>query len=151
MTSSIKWEPIEDLKAIRAMIGRTFSRPLVAVPMRELIGARASVDLYETAEGYVAEIDVPALAAGDLDISVSRSRLTVAGERRTPKEGASYLHRERPVAKLKRTLRVPGDADVDQITAKLNHGVLTVTMPRREAAGGVAIEIGPESAPPAKE
>ena len=149
MTSSIKWEPIEDLKAIRAMIGRTFSRPRVAVPMRELIGARASVDLYETAEGYVAEIDVPGMEVGDLDISVSRSRLTVTGERRSPEESASYLHRERSVAKLKRTLRVPGDADVDQITAKLNSGVLTVTMPRCEAAEGVAID--PESAPLAKE
>ena len=151
MTSSIKWEPIEDLKALREMVGRTFSRPLVAVPMRELIGTRASVDLYETAEGYVAEIDVPGMEAGDLDISVSRSRLTVTGERRALKEGAAYLHRERPVAKLKRTLRVPGDADVDQITAKLNNGVLTVTMPKCGVNEGAAIAIDPEPAPSAEE
>ena len=151
MTSSIKWEPIEDLKAIREMVSRTFSRPLVAMPVREWIGARAPVDLYETAEGYVAEMDVPGLDAGDLDISVCRSRLTVTGERQAPEEGASYLHRERPAVKLKRSLRVPKDVEIDQISAKLNHGVLTVTMPKQGADGGVETEVEAEPAPPEEE
>jgi HSP20 family protein len=134
MTSSIKWEPIEDLKAIRDLVDRTVIRPLTSISLPGLGSFGALLDMYETEGAYVAEVTVPGLEAEDLDISVSGSKVTVKGERKAPAGAPTYLHRERPAGRLRRALRVPKDVAVDQITAKLGNGVLTVTMPKGEAA-----------------
>ena len=144
MTSSIKWEPIEDLKAIRDLVDRTVIRPLASISLPGLSSFCTLLDMYETEQAYVAEVTVPGLEAGDLDISVSGSKLTVKGERKAPEEAPTYLHRERPTGRLSRALRVPEDVDVNQITAKLANGVLTVTMPKGKAAEAVEIEVTPK-------
>ena len=144
MTSSIKWEPIEDLKAIRDLVDRTVIRPLASISLPGLSSFCTLLDMYETEQAYVAEVTVPGLEAEDLDISVSGSKLTVKGERKASEEAPTYLHRERPTGRLSRALRVPEDVDANQITAKLANGVLTVTMPKGEAAAAVEIEVTPK-------
>jgi len=143
MTSSIKWEPIEDLKAIRDLVDRTVIRPLASISLPGLSSFCTLLDMYETEQAYVAEVTVPGLEAEDLDISVSGSKLTVKGQRKAPEGAPTYLHRERPAGRLSRALRVPEDVDVNQITAKLANGVLTVTMPKGKAAEAVEIEVTP--------
>jgi len=140
MTSAIRWEPIEDLKAIRDLVDRTFIRPLSSLSLPGLASFHTLLDLYETEEAYVAEVTVPGLEADDLDISVSGRKLTVRGERKSAEATPSYLHRERPGGKLSRAMRVPKDVDVDQIAAKLKGGVLTVTMPKGQAGTGPQID-----------
>jgi HSP20 family protein len=144
MTSSIKWEPIEDLKAIRDLVDRTVIRPLASISLPGLGSFCTLLDMYETEGAYVAEVTVPGLEAEDLDISVSGSKLTVKGERKAPEETPTYLHRERPTGRLSRALRVPEDVDVSQIAAKLATGVLTVTMPKGQVAEAVEIEVTPK-------
>ena len=139
MTSSIKWEPIEDLKAIRDLLSRTFIHPWV--PLQELVGVHPPVDLYETPGAYVALIDVPGLEPADVDISVSGHKLTVPGERKAPEDAPAYLHHERPTGVFSRTLRVPGDAKVGEITAKMGSGVLTLILPKAEGAAGTKVEV----------
>jgi HSP20 family protein len=144
MTSSIRWEPIEDLKAIRDLVDRAVIRPLASISLPGLGSFCTLLDMYETEGAYVAEVTVPGLEAEDLDISVSGSKLTVKGERKAPEDAPAYLHRERPTGKLSRMLRVPKDVDVNQIAAKLANGVLTVTMPKGEAGEAVEVEVTPE-------
>jgi HSP20 family protein len=140
MTSAIRWEPIEDLKAIRDLVDRTIIRPLSSISLPGLASFHTLLDLYETEGAYVAEVTVPGLEADDLDISVSGAKLTIRGERKAAASAPSYLHRERPGGKLSRAMRVPKDVDASQITAKLKDGVLTVTMPKGQAAEAVESE-----------
>ena len=133
MTSAIRWEPIEDLKAIRDMVERTLIRPLVNLPLVtimdvQILGARHPLDVYETEDGYVAEVEAPGFMADEIVVSVTGLKLTVEGKRAV--EGRAYTHHESGMGRLKRTFRVPLGVAVDGITATLDHGVLVLTMPK---------------------
>jgi HSP20 family molecular chaperone IbpA len=91
MTSSIKWEPIEDMKAVRDLLAHSFLGK-----MPGLFKAGPSMDLYETDVAFVAEIDVPGLAIADIDLSLTGSQLTIEIERQMP-EGRIVVFQERPV------------------------------------------------------
>jgi HSP20 family protein len=153
MTSSIKWEPIEDLKAVREMVERIWSLPWIHLHDARLgswqvLGARQPIDLYETKDGFVAEVDVPGLYADDLTVSVAGSKMTIAGSREKAQQ--AYLHRERPAGKFARVLSVPVGVDVDGIEARLRDGVLVVSMPKK--APQEAADVGlPEPVEPAPE
>jgi HSP20 family protein len=142
MTSAIRWEPIEDIKAIRDMLSRALPRPT-------FLRARIPVDLYDDGESFIAELDAPGVDAAGISVSVSGSTLTVKGERGPADDQASgggrmYVYRERASAKLSRKLKVPKGVDVDQISAKLRGGVLTIVMPKAAAAESMTIEVTPK-------
>lgn len=56
------------------------------------------------------------------------------GERKRPQVGkrASYVHAERLFGPFERAIRVPGDVDPDHIAAGMEHGVLSVIVPKSE-------------------
>jgi HSP20 family molecular chaperone IbpA len=140
MTSAIRWEPIEDIKAIRDMVGQTVGWLCGRVPLPCPLGARSArlaVDLYQTEVAYVAVADMPGVGGDDVDVSVSGSRLTIAGKRKPSDPEVAFVRHERLGQRFSRSLRLPGDVDVGGITAKLASGVLTVTLPK----GGVGEEI----------
>jgi HSP20 family protein len=151
MTSLIKWEPIEDLKAVGDLLNRVLIRPWVNVSIpglrsMQLLGVRQPVDMYETDEAFVAELDVPGTDVESLSVVVSGTKVTVTGERCVPgdcEEGKersdirpsdarpTYVRRERPRGRFSRKLTVPVGVEVDQITARLRNGVLVLSMPKK--------------------
>lgn len=138
MTSSIKWEPLEDIKVISGFVGK-------ALGLRHGRDAQAGVggpltDLYETPEAFVAEIEVPGMGAEQVDISVYGSALTISIERPAV-EGRDYLYQERATGKISRTLSLPAAVDVNQIQAHVLNGLLVLTMPKREDARQVKISV----------
>jgi len=162
MTSSIKWEPVEDLKAIGNLVSRVLIRPWVNVSIpglrsMQLLGVRQPVDLYETDEAFVAELDVPGMVAEDLNVVVSGAKVTVTGERCLPgdceeTEKPAYVRRERPRGSFSRKLTIPAGVEVDQIKARLQNGVLVLSMPKKAKPEVVkvvpkAVKQAPASAP----
>jgi len=145
MTSAIKWEPIEDLKAIRDTLGCMVARSAGRAPLPKWLGIHPPMDLEETGEAFVAEVDLPGVQAEDIDVTVRGSKLTVEGKRAraAAEEGSASkrVHCERPTGTFSRTWTIPGTVDLDAIVARLDRGVLTVTMPKRAAARAVQIEI----------
>lgn len=136
MTSSIKWEPMEDLRAIRDLVGRSF----VGRVSSRLVEGRPLMDLYETDDAFVAEIDAPGMDAESLDISVVEAELTLTLERKKDQE-RKYLYQERQAGKIWRKIRLPTAVDTEQIQAKLENGVLVLTMPKRPEAREVKINV----------
>ena len=134
MTSSIKWEPIEDMKTIRNLLGRSFAGKMSA----QLAGDRPLMDLFETDEAFVAEIEVPGLTAEGIDVSVSGSQVTVEIERQVP-EGRVYVLAERLTGKISRTIDLPDVVDADEVQARLKDGVLVLTMPKCKDAQEIKI------------
>ena len=155
MTSSFKWEPVEDLKAAGEIAARLLTLPwtgmrLLSLRQWQLLGVRQPIDLSETEDAYIAEVDVPGMRPADLNVSVLGSKLTISGECVEPEEdeaeeGPVYLYRERPTGEFSRTLPVPDDVDVDQITAKLGRGVLVLTMPKGTEAKETTVEVATQT------
>lgn len=90
------------------------------------------VDVFETADSYVVEIDLPGLAVEDLSLAVCCNTMVVKGLKREDSgaTGASYICMERQFGRFCRTIEIPPAVDMDKVTALYEKGVLTVTFTR---------------------
>lgn len=93
-------------------------------------------EVKETVEGYVIKADVPGVAEGDIDVAVHNSVLSITGSRQSEerKEGEAYALYERQFGSFTRSFQLPELADGEKIEAKLDNGVLTVTIGKKAAA-----------------
>lgn len=135
MTSSIKWEPFEDLRAIYSLAGRTWARLVPGKP-----AGLPLMDLCETADAFVIEMDAPGIRTESVDVSVEGTTLCVKVDRRGSEE-KQYLLRERPTGQIERTITLPDAVNPDGIQARLEDGVLVLTMPKRAEAKEVKIGV----------
>ena len=95
-----------------------------------------AVDIREDDNQFEILADVPGLSEDELDLTVNKHVLTIKGERRTAnteRDGDHFLRTERTSGKFERLIRLPESADFDKISAKLEKGVLQLTVPKSEA------------------
>ena len=85
-------------------------------------------DIIERENEYVMNIEVPAVEKKDLKVSLNDSRLTISINRTEATEEGSYLLKERRYGTYSRTYYVGEDVKFKNISAKLNNGVLTLTI-----------------------
>lgn len=95
--------------------------------------ATPSVDIYETPEGLTAVVDIPGVAQEDLEVRVDNQVLTIQGRshHRVPGE-ATY--REYELVHYFRQFELSDQVDASRIAAELKYGVLTLHLPKAEAA-----------------
>ena len=105
----------------------------------------AAADLYETGDGYALEVEVPGFTRSEIDVTVDRGVLTIAGTRRDEgarhdeKEagegtGRTYHLRERRLDHFTRTFSLPDAIRGEDVAARLEAGVLTVELPKSPEA-----------------
>lgn len=82
------------------------------------------------------EAELPGMDLSDLEIYVTGgNQLTLKGERKTPQvEKAKWHRQERAFGSFNRVLSLPVPVDADKVQARLVNGVLTITLPKSEAA-----------------
>lgn len=89
----------------------------------------------------VVRIEMPGVAKGDLEIRAEGQELTVVGRRQDPAGNGTWLLRERPRGDFHKTYSVGSSIDLDRIDAELANGILTLTLPMKEAAKPRKIDI----------
>lgn len=93
------------------------------------------VDIYETENDVVLIADMPGVARENLQVDVDNNELTISGlfsEQNI--DGGKKLINECIYGKYERTFTLSDIISQDKITAKLDDGVLTVTLPKQEKA-----------------
>ena len=91
----------------------------------------------------VLSFDLPGYRPEDIDLTVDRGVLHLTAERAAPSgDDVHILRRERSAGRVGRTLRLGDRYDGEGVEADFTDGVLTVTLPVREAAKPRRIEIG---------
>jgi HSP20 family protein len=97
--------------------------------------AGLAVDVYEDESSYYARLEVPGVKKEDAKIEIEDRRLSVKVSRKTATaEGEVSIE-------MARTLTVPEGIEVENISAKLEDGLLTVTLPKAEARKPRLIEL----------
>lgn len=90
----------------------------------------------DTPESYVLKADLPGIDEKALDISIDKGVLTVSGSRAAEqrKDGETFTVYERRFGSFSRSFQLPDIADADKVEAKLENGVLTLTIGKKAEA-----------------
>ena len=105
-------------------------------------GAFPALNIWEDENNILVEAEVPGLSMNDIELFVVGNELTVKGERNAERdERKTYHRRERGIGTFSRVVRLPVDIDSNKVAAVLKHGVLTITLPKAEAAKPHKIEV----------
>ena len=119
------WDPWSELEHIHRRINGIFSG-----------GAGPDefppVNIWISDDNVVVTAEIPGVEASDLDISVHNNTLTLRGSvsPEKPEENRKYHRRERAGGSFARSWQLPFDIDRDKVEAKLENGVLELTLPR---------------------
>jgi HSP20 family protein len=101
-----------------------------------------AVDIRETDENFEIDLEIPAIAAADVKVTVKDGVLSVTGERKYEKEVKGKVHRvERQYGRFVRSFRLPETADESRIQANSKDGVLYLKVAKRAEVKPRAIEV----------
>jgi HSP20 family protein len=92
------------------------------------------VNIVETKEGYVLEADMPGVSKSGLKLSVEDGELIIVGKRSEQAPHGTLLHRESLTADYCRRFKLDPLIDTGKISAKLEQGVLILSLPKSEKA-----------------
>lgn len=91
------------------------------------------IAVWEDADWFTIEVDVPGVKQDEIDLTIHQGVLTVRGERK-PAEGRKYLHNSQTYGKFERVVSLPETVDADRHEANLVDGVLQVRFAKSPAA-----------------
>ena len=91
-----------------------------------------SASVIEAADGYTLELEMPGVAKDGLDISVENNELTIVGRRLLPAVEGTLIHHESRPENFRRTFELDPSIDADKISAKIDQGLVTLTLPKAE-------------------
>ena len=129
-------DPFREFETLQEEINRLFD--VSRVPETRGIFERSfspAVDVVELPDRFEVFCDVPGIEMGDIEVSLAGAVLTVKGEKKAPAGGPGRAYREEGVAgRFQRTIQLPGSLDPEKVEASLKDGVLTIALPKHEAA-----------------
>lgn len=107
-----------------------------------------TVDISEMDSGYEIHVELPGVAQEDVQVSVTENLLTIKGEKNQKQEteNENYHRVERRYGTFQRRFTLPRHVDTGNIKANYKDGILTLTIPKAEAAKPKEIQIGVQSA-----
>jgi HSP20 family protein len=86
----------------------------------------------EIADGYMLEIEMPGVKKDGLEISVENNELTIIGRRSLPAVEGTLIHRESRPENFRRTFELDPSIDANKINAKIDQGLVSLTLPKAE-------------------
>jgi HSP20 family protein len=86
----------------------------------------------ENADGYTLEVEMPGVSKENLDMWVENNELTIVGRRSMPAVEGTLLHRESRSENFRRAFELDPSIDAEKISAKIEQGVVCLTLPKAE-------------------
>lgn len=86
----------------------------------------------ENNDGYTLQVEMPGVNKDSLEMWVENNELTVVGRRSAPAISGTVLHRESRRENFRRSFELDPSIDASKISAKIEQGVVTLTLPKAE-------------------
>ena len=86
----------------------------------------------EIGDGYTLEIEMPGVQKDGLEISVENNELAIIGRRLLPTVEGTLIHRESRPENFRRAFEIDPSIAADKIGAKIDQGLVTLTLPKAE-------------------
>ncbi len=127
-------DPLDWLTLFRQQINEIF-KYLSLLEKKEPMGEQEYtplVDIYETSDTFVVEVDLPGFDRTDLSLSICCNMLVLEGVKREEGKGEeiAYICLERSFGRFCRTIEIPPTFDISGVKARYAGGVLYVAFPR---------------------
>ena len=123
-------DPLANLRMFEDAFSRLLSEPRTGRPWSP------AVDIFETENDLVLKADIPDVDLKDIEVKVENQTLTIRGERKFEQEqNTKGYHRiERSYGTFVRSFAVPATVDTEKVNAVYKNGVLSISLPKKEAA-----------------
>lgn len=148
-----RWDPASEINAMRNAMDRIFEQsfgrfPAFRSPSEELGPSSVGLDVIENGDHYLVKAALPGVAPDDVDINIDDDVLTISGEFKhkdeDKDESNNYIRRELRYGSFQRQLRLPPTVDADHAKASFEHGMLTLTLPKKPEARSRSLKITPQ-------
>jgi HSP20 family protein len=93
-------------------------------------------DISETDAAYIVEVDLPGMTIHDISVRLEGTTVVIAGKRQSTHSGSvnPQARIERPCGTFQRAFTLPTAVKRDEVQATYANGVLTITVPKADAA-----------------
>lgn len=150
MAEMTRWDPVREAVTLREAMDRLFEDSFT--PARRRTQApeqiwRLPLDAYVTGEEIIVLANMPGVKPEDVEITIEGDTLTIRGERPAPIENVNYVMQERTFGKFQRTLNINIPVDANRAEARYDNGLLTLIIPKTEAAKPKVIQVGMKQTP----
>lgn len=104
-----------------------------------------AIDVSESDAEITIRAEMPGVPAKELDVSISCTTLTIAGEKEESSErkDEAFHHCERRFGAFRRSIDLPESADPDKVTAESDNGVITIHVAKKPGTKPKQVEIKP--------
>ena len=124
----------EDFWGTSSRIGRDMTRRARSL-LRRLLGLRCRrLTLKDQGKNYRLTVDLPGFKKEDVQVELEEDSVTINAERSTGEEeqNKNFVRHERSAQTYYRQIHLPEAIRSDQANAKLNNGILEITLPKKE-------------------
>ena len=123
--------PFEDFFELRDRLYRLLDESFTPAEAESAPSFSPPVDILAGDEEVVILVELPGMSRDDVSVEVQNGTVKIRGERPADADGRYYL-RERPSGAFSRSFSLAWELDPDSVSAKLDNGVLRVSIARRE-------------------
>ncbi|MGF1479801.1 MAG: Hsp20/alpha crystallin family protein [Cyanophyceae cyanobacterium] len=132
--------PYNEIESFRRQFDSIFNQ--MAAPQNTW---KPAVELYEAQDRFVLKVQLPGFEGKDLDINATREAVMIKGEyRHNQEEGLRYS--EFRYGSFQRAIKLPVAIQNDNVQAEFNNGILTLNLPKVEAAVNRVVKVNLEAA-----
>lgn len=146
--TTVRWDPFREIEDAWTRMGSLLGDVVGGEhrPYGVLAGLASAVDVEETDEAFVVELDLPGVRPEDVSVELRNNELFVTGEIKERERGGTMRRQTRRAGHVEQQIALPGDVDPDAVSATLDSGVLTVRLAKARRSQPRRIEIsGPEA------
>lgn len=149
MATNRTWDPFNEMLSLRDAMSQlmegSFVRPgALASGTATQMAYSFPTNVHGNTDGLTIEALLPGVSEEDVQVDIDRGVLTIAAKRHGPEagQGDQWYLREFHPGQFSRSLSLPFPVEVEQVTARFANGILTLTLPKAEAAKPKRIQIG---------
>jgi HSP20 family protein len=144
MTTLNRYDPMRNVASLHDEMERLFRQSLGERGSASPAGAFSpALDVEEDTDGFTLHVELPGVAAEDVEVSLEENVLTISGERRfyDAKEADGFRRIERHFGRFHRAVRLPDRVDAERVEAGYRDGMLRIRVPKAEEAKPRRIEV----------
>ncbi len=133
-----RWDPFREMMTLRESMDRLLQQSISGTGqlLSTMRPDAIPMDVVERDDAFEVRAAVPGVKPEDVEVVVQGERLTVRAEskREDEQRGDNWLMREHRSGTLQRTITLPSAVSSDRAEARIEHGVLTLRLPKAQEA-----------------